>query len=151
MYEDFEYSSIRYDPRQMELPFQDRDGKKDVPSVHEETGEGSEETTSRKIGHSFTVDEIEKHEDGSATYTIKGSEDDIQRLFEAFFLHSLVLGIESAEKSTEAFTARADALRAAEKLVKYLDVWEEVDTFDYIPDVEQVKNQLKASLKKAGV
>lgn len=151
MYEDFEYSSIRYDPRQMELPFQDRDGKKDVPSVQEEAGEGSEETTSRKIGHSFIVEEVEKHEDGSATYTIKGSEDDIQRLFEAFFLHSLVLGIESAEKSTEAFTARADALRAAEKLVKYLDVWEEVDTFDYIPDVEQVKNELKASLKKAGV
>ena len=151
MYEDFEYSSIRYDPRQMELPFQDRDGKKDVPSVQEEAGEGSEETTSRKIGHSFTVDEIEKHEDGSATYTIKGSEDDIQRLFEAFFLHSLVLGIESAEQSTEAFTAKANALRAAEKLVKYLDVWEEVDEFDYIPSVEQVKNELRVLLKKAGV
>jgi glucosamine 6-phosphate synthetase-like amidotransferase/phosphosugar isomerase protein len=99
----------------------------------------------------FTVQEIEEHEDGSATFQIDGSKEDLQILFETFFVHALVGGIESAKASTETFVAQSQALKVADKLVRYLDVWETADEFDYNMGVNDVKNELKEALKKAGV
>ena len=98
----------------------------------------------------FTVAEIAEHEDGSATYQIEGSKEDMQRLFEAFFTQALADGIKHAEQSTDVFIAQGNALKLADKLVRYLDVWETADSLDYDPEVKEVKNELKDALKKAG-
>ena len=96
------------------------------------------------------VEEVETHEDGSATYQITASKEDMQKLFEAFFKRAIISGILETQESTEKWIAERDALELAAKLVKYLDVWENSDDLDYAPEVEDVKNALKVALKKVG-
>jgi hypothetical protein len=99
----------------------------------------------------FTVKEIEEHEDGSATFQIDGSKEDMQMLFEAFFTQALADGIKYAKESTDGFVAEANALKLADNLVRHLDVWETTDCYDYDPGVKDAKEALKDALKKAGV
>jgi hypothetical protein len=99
----------------------------------------------------FTVQEIEEREDGSAVFQIDGSKEDLQILFETFFVQALIGGIEAAKEKTDEYLAESQALKAADKLVRYLDVWENEDCFDYDPGVKEAKEELKELLKKAGV
>jgi len=46
--------------------------------------------------------------------------------------------------------AEKDALKVADKLVRYLDVWETCDSLDYDPEVKEIKEELKKLLWKAG-
>jgi hypothetical protein len=136
---------------QMELPFQESGREGSGSEVYEENETGAEDFYTGKLTPRFTVKEIEEHEDGSATYQIDGSKEDMQILFEAFFLQALIAGIRAAKEETEKFCAEANALEAADKLVRWLDVWEESDDLNYAPDIKAIKNDLKAKLKKAGV
>jgi hypothetical protein len=99
----------------------------------------------------FTVKEIEEREDGSAVFQIDGSKEDLQILFETFFVNALVGGIEAAKEKTDVYLAELQALKSADKLVRFLDVWENEDSFDYTPGVQAAKEELKELLKKAGV
>lgn len=141
-------SPIGHDPRQMELPFQDRDGEETSDRLYEKRSQRKEETVYRSLGTSFTVSEIQHHEDGSATYNISGTEEDMRLLFETFFLNALVTGIKATERSTNAWIAEKEAIKQARRLVNYLDIWEECDELDYSPSVKIVKQDLKHALEK---
>jgi hypothetical protein len=140
-------ASIGHDPRQMELPLQDGDGATDGDRLSEENTEGTEAERTRIDRGSFDVRQMEEHEDGSATFSIHAQPEDMQRLFEAFFHQALVLGIFAAKKEADDWMAGQKALALADKLVRFLDVWEVTECFDYSPSVEEVKKELKAALK----
>lgn len=142
---------IGHDPRQMELPFQDRDGEEISDCFQDKGEEGMQEKTYGQSTPRFTVKEIAEHEDGSATFQIDGSKEDMQILFETFFVHALIDGIKSTKEGTEEWMAERNALQTADNLVRFLDVWEQEDSLDYDPGVKEVKNKLKDALKKAGV
>ena len=134
--------------RTMEQSFQDGDGEEACGSVQQEGIEAGEARPDEKFRGSFTVKEITEHEDGSATLEIDGTKEDMQTLFQAMFLEALRLGCKAANSNTGAWVAEREALRIAEKLVKYLDVWEECDELDYSPSVKEVKESLKSLLRK---
>lgn len=144
---DGQQTSIGTDPRQMELPFQDGDGATASDRLSEEDTEGTEAERTSRYGRSFDVKQVAEHEDGSATFSINASQQDMQRLFEAFFQQALVLGILAAKKEADDWIAGQKALELADKLVRFLDVWEQTECFDYSPSVEDVKKELKAALK----
>lgn len=134
--------------RKMEQSVQDGDGEEACDSVQQEDIEAGEARSDEEFRGSFTVREITEHEDGSATLEIDGTKEDMQTLFQAMFLEALRLGCKAANSNTGAWIAEREALRIAEKLVKYLDVWEECDEFDYSPSVKEVKENLKSLLRK---
>lgn len=142
-------SSLGHDPRQMELPLQDGDGTQDGDSVQQESQQTKQTDTTGLDGQGFFVTHVEDHEDGSATFSVRASEKDMRSLFEAFFKCALTKGIEHAEQNTNRWIAERNALRHAQRLVNYLDIWEECDDFDYSPSVAAVKSELKVALKLA--
>lgn len=142
------------DARKMGLSVQDTGGEGTGDQVQQQdtqAGEQAEEARSTRLGTSFTVNEIIRHEDGSATFEISGTEEDMNVLFESLIVNAIVNGITYSKEQTEKFVAEADALRQADKLVRYLDVWEGCESLDYDPDIQEVKEELKRLLKKAGV
>jgi len=48
------------------------------------------------MSHSFNVEMVEEHEDGSATFTVSGDKASMQALFEAFFTQAVINGIDYA-------------------------------------------------------
>lgn len=136
---------------QVGIPIQEPAREGSSGEVHEEDEAREESFYAGRISPRFTVKEITEHEDGSSTFQIDGSKEDMQLLFEAFFLQALIAGIRSTKEETERFVAECDALKAADKLVRFLDVWEIEDSFDYDPGVRAAKEELKELLKKAGV
>lgn len=111
----------------------------------------TEELAMQEEKQTLSVREIARHEDGSATYAIDASEEDMKKLFEIFFVSAVTEGIKAANSNTEAWLAERKVLELADKLVRYLDVWETADEFDYVMGVKDVKNELKEALKKAGI
>ena len=142
------------DARKVGLSVQDTGGESTGDQVQQQdtqAGEQAEEARSTRLGTSFTVKEIIRHEDGSGTFEISGTEEDMNVLFESLIVNAIVNGITYSKEQTEKFIAEADALRQADKLVRYLDVWEGCESLDYDPGVQEVKEELKRLLKKAGV
>lgn len=99
----------------------------------------------------FTVEDYVEHEDGSATFSIAGSPEALQHLHQSLILQAVTNGIEHAKQKADVAIAELQALQAADKLVRYLDVWEGSDDLNYSPEVERIKNDLKDLLKKAQV
>jgi hypothetical protein len=142
------------DARKVGLPVQDEGGTGTGDQVSQQdtqATEQAEETRSHGLGTSFTVKEIIRHEDGSATFEISGTDEDMNFLFESMMIGAITNGIKYNKEQTEKFIAEAEALRQADKLVRFLDVWEDCESFDYDPEVKQAKEELKQLLKKAGV
>ena len=44
------------------------------------------------MSHTFNVEMVEEHEDGSATFTVSGDKASMQALFEAFFTQAVING-----------------------------------------------------------
>lgn len=142
------------DARKVGLSVQDTGGEGTGDQAQQQdtqAGEQEEEATSLRLGTSFTVNEIVRHEDGSATFEISGTEEDMNSLFESLILNAIVSGITYGKEQTDRFISEREALRQADKLVRYLDVWENCESFDYDPSVQEVKEELKRLLKKAGI
>ena len=99
---------------------------------------------------SFTVEETKKHEDGSATYIVNGSDEDMKKLFEVFFTQAVINGIKYTAANNEKEIAKMQALKAARELVTWLSVWESGDDIDYEPECAQKRKKLSEALKAAG-
>jgi hypothetical protein len=110
-----------------------------------DSGQVDEEAERDYFGKSrprFDVNLKEEHPDGSATYTVSGSKEDMQKLFEAFFNQALSLGIESANTHLGYALAREKVLETAKQLNALLAAWETSDEMDYTPVVKEVRQQL---------
>ena len=109
-----------------------------------------EREEAKKSPTSFTVEETKKHEDGSATYIVNGSDEDMKKLFEVFFTQAVINGIKYTGANNEKEIAKMEALKAARELVTWLSVWESGDDIDYEPECAQKRRKLSEALKAAG-
>ncbi len=136
---------------------EDADGEedfdtKDLFSDNEDDWVFSEEKEKAgDITTGFTVEEIKKNEDGSATYMINGSDEDMKKLFEAFFTQAVINGIKSTVSDNEKEIAKMEALKIARELEFMMRMWEELDDFDYEPNVRRKREELSKALKAASV
>lgn len=110
-----------------------------------------EDDTPPKFPPRFDVKEIERHEDGSATYQIGGSNEEMSKLFEVFFTSALIEGIKHAEDGNKKEVAKTKAFEIARDLEVLLRTWEESDDFDYDPVVKEKRKEFTEVLKEAGV
>jgi len=120
--------------------------KGDDDWVFSEEREKAEEST-----RSFNVEELERHEDGSATYEVSGSDKEMKQLFEVFFTHALINGIKYTLENNDKEIAKLKSLEAARELEVLLREWETSEDLDYTPVVGDKRLKLKELLDKAGV
>ena len=120
--------------------------KGDDDWVFSEEREKAEESTT-----SFDVKELKRHEDGSVTYEVSGSDEKMQDLFETFFTHALINGIKYTQEGNDKEIAKLKSLETARELEVLLREWETSDEFDYSPVVKDKRLKLRELLDKAGV
>jgi len=111
----------------------------------------SEEREVEEPARSFDVKELKRNEDGSVTYEVNGSEEEMKKLFEVFFLHAIINGIKYTKEDNQKEIYRMHALTAARELEVLLREWETSDDLDYDPTVKNKRLKLKELLDKAGV
>lgn len=99
---------------------------------------------------SFDVKELKRHEDGSVTYQVSGSDEKMKELFEVFFTHALINGIKHTEDNNKKEMAKIKALNVARDLERFLHVWEWTEG-DYDPSVKTKREELTKALNEAGV
>jgi hypothetical protein len=99
----------------------------------------------------FDVKEIMRHEDGSATYQISGSDEEMKKLFEVFFTHAVINGIKYTQEDNDEEVAKIKALEIAREFEFMVRMWESMDSFEYEPDVRRKREELQEALKEVGV
>jgi hypothetical protein len=99
----------------------------------------------------FNVEELEVHEDGSATYQVSGSNKEMKQLFEVFFTHALINGIKQTQENNDKEIAKLKSIETARELEVLLREWETSEEFDYSPVVRDKRLKLRELLDKAGV
>jgi hypothetical protein len=95
------------------------------------------------MSHTFNVEMVEEHEDGSATFTVSGDKASMHSLFEAFFTQALINGIEHAVESKDHWVAERKLLNAAVEFNKAVWAWEEFEGIDW-----QTSNAFTRSLMR---
>ena len=99
---------------------------------------------------SFTVEELAKNEDGSATFMVDGSAEDMKKLFEVFFTQAIINGIKYTAADNDKETAKMNALKVAREFEFMMRLWEGMDSFDYSPSCEEKRKELEEALEAAG-
>ena len=94
----------------------------------------------------FKVKETQQHEDGSATFEVSGSEEEMQKLFEAFFTSALVDGIDHAVEYKDKWVAKQRLIDAALELDKAVWAWENIESVDWI-DIKEIVNKFHDAVK----
>lgn len=133
----------------------DEDADEEEDSDSEELLPGElfedEEDNTSKSPTRFDVKEISRNEDGSATYQIGGSAEEMSKLFEAFFTSALIQGIKHAEGGNKKEVAKIAALEVAREFETLMRIWEDSDDLDYDPACKEKREELSKALKEAGV
>jgi len=96
---------------------------------------------------SFTVTETAKHEDGSATFEVSGSAEDMQRLFEAFFTSALINGIDYATEYKDNWIAKQKLIDAALEMQKAIWAWKNFDGVDWV-DLEEIEQRFNTAIEE---
>ena len=128
----------------------------DIEGIFSDLSDAVDEWESRKTKEAeesiprFDVEEIERHEDGSATFHVSGSDEEMKKLFEVFFTHALVNGIKYTQENNDKEAYRMQVVTVARELEVLLREWETSDCFDYDPVVKSKRLKLKELLDKAG-
>lgn len=99
-----------------------------------------EELEEKKLSGTFEVVQSDEN-----VFTVKGSDEDMERLMSASITSALIRGIETIEKENEAWV---ELRAAAEELERFLRVWEESDELDYDPEVKEKREALTRALNK---
>ena len=135
---------------------EDADGEedfdtKDLFSDNEDDWVFSEEKEKAgDITTGFTVEEIKKNEDGSATYQVSGSDEDMKKLFEVFFTQAVINGIKYTLEDNQKEVYKMQAIKVAREFEFMMREWETSDDLDYDPRVKNKRLKLKELLDKAG-
>ena len=94
----------------------------------------------------FEVKETQRHEDGSATFEVSGSPEEMQKLFEAFFTSALINGIDYADEYKNKWIAKQRLIDAALELDKAVWAWENIEGVDWI-DIKEIVNKFHDAVK----
>jgi hypothetical protein len=124
---------------------------KDLFSDNEDDWVFSEEKEKAgDITTGFTVEEIKKNEDGSTTYQVNGSDEDMKKLFEVFFTQAVINGIKYTLEDNQKEVYKMQAIKVAREFEFMMREWETSDDLDYDPRVKNKRLKLKELLDKAG-
>lgn len=95
----------------------------------------------------FNVTEKQENDDGTTTFEINGSKEDMERLFSAFFTSALIKGIEAEESINERWTNKLRIIEAAKEFCEAMERWEEEGDFDYEPECRELREKLSEAIE----
>ena len=95
----------------------------------------------------FTVEMVEEHEDGSATFNVSGDKASMQALFEAFFTQALINGIDYAVEKKERWIAERRLVDAALEMQKAIWAWKNFDGVDWV-DIEEIEERFNTAIEE---
>jgi hypothetical protein len=121
-----------------------------VSDEESEDGEEREEGSTGFVAGSFGVKLVEEHEDGSATFEVNGSKEQMGKLFSAFFTEAIAKGIDSAEQSTQRWVLEKQIVKKAREFADLMMQWEWEDELDYDPQIRKVRVELTDLFIKYG-
>jgi hypothetical protein len=107
-----------------------------------EESEREEETDAGFSTGSLGVKLVEEHDDGSATFEVHGSKEQMGKLFSAFFTEAIIQGIDCTQQSTEFWVTEKQIIGKAKQLSGLLLRWEVDEELDYDPEIKQVRREL---------
>jgi hypothetical protein len=134
------------DDREVELAFQDTGGEEDSSEVVQgESSTGYEKFTG------VSLEMTEEHPDGSATFVVSGSRENIQAVMSASFCSLITRGIAHMEEETAVLTEKSKraekVMIAAKQLNDILIQWETDEDLDYDPHVKMFRETLTELLQ----
>ena len=88
---------------------------------------------------SIHLEEVGENDDGTVTYNLDCSREDMNQLISILFTRAVIEGIKSTKKDNDQFLKLKEA---ATDLERFLRVWEESDTLDYSPEVKDRREAL---------
>ena len=95
----------------------------------------------------FTVEMVEEHEDGSATFNVSGDKASMQALFEAFFTQALINGIDYAVEKKERWIAERRLVDAALEMHKAIWAWKNFDGVDWV-DIKEIEERFDTAIEE---
>jgi hypothetical protein len=98
------------------------------------------------MSHTFNVEMVEEHEDGSATFTVSGDKASMQALFEAFFTQAVINGIDYAVEKKDRWVAERKLIDAAIEFNKAVWAYEEFDGIDWV-DLQRFHEKFDEAVK----
>ena len=98
------------------------------------------------MSHSFNVEMVEEHDDGSATFSVSGNKASMQALFEAFFTQAVINGIDYAVEKKERWVAEKRLVDAALEMHKGIWAWKKFESVDWI-DIEDMEKKFNDAVK----
>jgi len=120
-------------------------------SDEEAAEEEADEEEDFEDSPSFSVEMVEEHEDGSATFQVSGSEKSMKQLFEAFFCQAVINGVRFTKEKNDKYCAERRALEVARDFETLVRMWEDSAALDYDPTVKSKREELAKALSEAGI
>lgn len=99
------------------------------------------------MSHSFNVEMVEEHEDGSATFNVSGDKASMQALFEAFFTQAIINGIDYAVEKKERWIAERRLVDAALEMHKAIWAWKNFDGVDWV-DIKEMEDKFNDAIQR---
>ena len=99
------------------------------------------------MSHSFNVEMVEEHEDGSATFTVSGDKASMQALFEAFFTQAVINGIDYAVEKKERWIAEKRLVDAALEMHKAIWAWKNFDGVNWV-DLKEIEERFNTAIEE---
>ena len=96
----------------------------------------------------FSLTEKQENDDGTTSFEISGSKEDMERLFSAFFTSALIRGIEAEESINERWINKLKIIEAAKEFCEAMERWEEEDDLDYEPECRELREALSEAIAK---
>ena len=96
----------------------------------------------------FKVTEKQENEDGTTSFEISGSKEDMERLFSTFFTSALIRGIEAEESINERWINKLKIIEAAKEFCEAMERWEEEDDLEYEPECRELREALSEAIAK---
>jgi hypothetical protein len=88
---------------------------------------------------SLHLEEVGENDDGTVTYNLDCSREDMEKLISVLFTHAVIEGIKSVKEENEQFLKLKEV---AANLERFLRVWEESEVLDYDPEVKKRREAL---------
>ena len=95
----------------------------------------------------FTVEMMEEHDDGSATFSVSGNKASMHALFEAFFNQALINGIDYAVEKKHRWIAERHLVDAALEMHKAIWAWKNFDGVDWV-DIKEIEERFDTAIKE---
>ena len=99
------------------------------------------------MSHTFNVEMVEEHDDGSATFSVSGDKASMQALFEAFFTQAVINGIDHAVEKKDRWIAEKHLVSAALEMHRAIWAWKNFDGVDWV-DLKEIEERFNTAIEE---